>query len=72
MDGHGVMLAALLMQPQSPSVALLVVVAGVHGDDGRDAREAVNHDPEQGTVAQAGGRRYVDAVDQLARFVSPF
>jgi hypothetical protein len=35
------MLAAFLVQSQPPLFALLIVVAGVHGDDGQDAREAV-------------------------------
>jgi hypothetical protein len=37
MDRSGMMLTAFLMQPQPPSFALLVVIAGVHGDNGRDA-----------------------------------
>ena len=50
------------MELKPPPLALLVVIAGIHGNDGRDAGEAEDHDTEQGAVAQAGQLVQIDAV----------
>ena len=58
MGGNLVALAALLVEPEPESFALLVVVLNVHADDGADACEAVDHDADERPVAQTrdGGR----------------
>ena len=52
-DRHGVVFAALSMEPQPPALALLVVVLDAHAHDGGDAREAVDHHAQQRAIAQA-------------------
>jgi hypothetical protein len=47
------MLAAFFMEAQPPAFALLVVILDIHADEGRHAREAVDHHAEQGAIAQA-------------------
>ena len=63
---HLMALAAFLVQPHPPALALGVVVLDAHGDDGADAGEGEGHDADQRPVAQADQGRRVDAVEQLA------
>jgi hypothetical protein len=65
MDRHGMRFAAFFGQPQPPPFALLGVVLDVHADDGRDAGEAKDHDPDQRAIAQ--GRRLADNEDEMRR-----
>jgi hypothetical protein len=66
-DWHLVMLAAFLVQPQPPALALLIIVVNVHAHHGRDAREAVDHNSKQGTIAQADQIRLFDCRAVAAR-----
>src|SRR5260370_40237028 len=50
---HLVALAAFLLQPHPPAFAIGKVILDAHGDDGADAREGVDHDADQRTIAQA-------------------
>jgi hypothetical protein len=52
MAGHLVALPAFFMQPQPPSFAMLEVVSDLHGDDGADPGEAVDHGPDQRPVTK--------------------
>ncbi len=63
---HLVALAAFLVQPHPPALALGVVVLDLHGDHGADPGEGVGHDADQRAVAQADEGRAVDAFDQPA------
>ena len=67
MRRHFMTLAAFLMQPHPPALALGVVVLDAHGDDGADASEGEGHDSHQRTVAWPDDRRNVDAVRQSPR-----
>ena len=60
---HLVPLAAFLVQPHPPALALGIVVLDLHCDDGADAGEGIGHDADQRAVAQADDRRCVDAVE---------
>ena len=67
MRRHLMPLAAFLMQPDPPALALGVVVLDAHGDDGADAGKGEGHHGDQRPVAQPDHGRRVDAVQQLAR-----
>ena len=51
-------LAAFLVQPQPPALAIREIVVDLHRDDGTDAGKAVDHDADQGAVAQADKPRH--------------
>jgi hypothetical protein len=68
-DWHLVMLAAFLVQPQPPALALLIIVVNVHAHHGRDAREAVDHNSKQGTIAQADQIQLFDCREPLRRVI---
>jgi hypothetical protein len=51
--GDVVLFAALLVQPDPAAAALHEIIADLHAKDRADAREAVCHDADQGSVAQA-------------------
>ena len=53
MTGDGMLLAALLVQPQPAAAALQEVVPDPHAQDGADAGEGVDHGADQRPVAQA-------------------
>jgi len=53
MAGHFVALATFFVQSEPPALAVLEVVANLHGDRGPDSGEAVNHRPDQSPVAQS-------------------
>jgi hypothetical protein len=53
MRRHFVALAAFLMQPDPPALALGVVVLDAHGDDGPDTGKGERHHGNQRPVAQA-------------------
>jgi hypothetical protein len=48
------MRAAFFVQPHPSAFSLQVIFLDVHPDDRRDTREAVDHDDDEGKVAQAG------------------
>jgi hypothetical protein len=54
---HGVRLAAFLAQPHPESAVLHEHVLNLHGERRADARERIDHEGNQGAVAQAGRRR---------------
>ena len=56
MSWDGVFFSAFLMQPYPPAFALLVIILDVHAKDGADAGETVDHDPDQGAVAEGRQR----------------
>ncbi|MFY9642073.1 MAG: hypothetical protein WAK07_14420, partial [Rhodomicrobium sp.] len=45
-------LAALLVQPHPEAAVLCEHILDLHGDDGTDAREAVEHEGDQRLVAE--------------------
>jgi hypothetical protein len=53
MRRHLVALAAFLLQPHPPALAVDKVVVDLHRNDGADAREGVGHDADHRAVAQA-------------------
>lgn len=65
--GHGMILAALLVQPQPQPPILREHVLDLHTQAGADAREAVNHKRDQRPVPQPRRRRGVDRVQQRPR-----
>ena len=66
MRRHLMALAAFLVQPHPPALAVGVVVLDAHGDDRADAGEGEGHHRNQRPVAQPDHGRRVDAVQQLA------
>ena len=60
-------LAAFLMQPQPPALAILEVVRTPEPHDGADPPEAVDHHADERAIAQAFGRARLDRLDQRAR-----
>ena len=66
--GHFVALAAFLSQAHPEPPAFVVNVFDLHAEGGTDAGEAIDHQADQRTIAQAAGRRHIDAVEQLAGF----
>ena len=66
MAGHGVMLAAFLVQSQPPARALRPKVLDLHVQRGRDAREGIGEGGDQRAVAKIAHRVGRDRVEQLA------
>jgi hypothetical protein len=46
---------------------LRVDILDCHAECGADAGERVDHEPDQGPIAQTGMRRDIDAVEERAR-----
>ena len=69
MAGHLVPLAALLVQPHPEAAVLHVGVLDPHPERRPDPGEGVDHEPDQGPVAQADHRRDVDSIQELARLL---
>lgn len=67
MAGHGVMLAALFVQPHPQPAVLRVDVLDLHGQGGAHAGERVDHQADEGLVAQPRRRRRIDQVQQPPR-----
>jgi RNA polymerase sigma-70 factor (ECF subfamily) len=65
---HRVPLAALLAEPYPQPAILREHVLDRHAKRRADPGEGIDHEPNQGTVAQSGMRRYIDAVEQRPRF----
>jgi len=59
-----VALAAFLVQPHPPALAVGKIILDPHGDDGANTGEEVGHDADQGAVAQADQSRRIDAVEE--------
>src|SRR5436190_22013255 len=66
--GHRMLLATLLAQPYPNPTVLNVHIVDRHTERGADAGERVNHEGNQSAVPQASDRRYMDAVEERARF----
>ena len=60
------LLAALLMQAHPAAPALREVILHLHADDGVHAGEGIDHNANQGAIAQPGERADVDGVEQRA------
>ena len=56
--GHCVPLAALLAQPHPQAAVLRVDVLDLHAERRADAGEGIDHQPDQGAVAQTRRRRH--------------
>src|SRR5258708_2889142 len=69
MSRNLVALAALLMEAQPESLAVLVVVFNFHMDCRANAREGVAHQPDQGAVPNSDDRAGVDRIKKLSCFV---
>ncbi len=67
MAGHGMLLAALLVQAHPEPTVLRVHVLDAHADGRADAGEGIDHKPDQGAVAQTDNDRRINRVDELAR-----
>ena len=67
MRRHLVLLAAFLVEPHPPALAVGIIVLDLHADDGADAGEGVGHDADQRAVAQPDEPRLLrlGAVGQL-------
>jgi hypothetical protein len=65
---HRVPLAALLEQPHPEPAVLRVDIFDRHAERRADAGEGIDHQPDQGAVAQPRLRRDIDAVEQRACF----
>jgi hypothetical protein len=65
---HRVSLAAFLAQPHPKAPVLCEHVFDRHPERRADAGEGIDHEPDQGAIAQPGVRRDIDAVEQRARF----
>ena len=68
--GHLVLLAALLMQAHPPAPSLDEVILHLHLKDRVNAREGVDHDPDQRPVAQADQGVVGNGVEQRARLAA--
>jgi hypothetical protein len=68
MARHRMALAALLAQPHPQPAVLREDVLNCHAERSANAGKGINHEPDQGTVAQAGMCPDIDAVEQGARF----
>ena len=66
--GHLVVLAALLAEPDPGPVPLNEHVPSVHLHDSPDAGEGVDHEGDQGAVAEARQRIGHDRIEQVAGF----
>ncbi len=61
-------LAAFFVQANPPALARGELVLDPHRDRRADPGEAVGHQPDQRSIAQAYERRDIDAIEQLAGF----
>ena len=66
---HLVVLAALLVQPEPPALALGEVVLDPHRKRRADPREAVDQDADERPIAKADQAVCRDALEQLMRFL---
>jgi hypothetical protein len=65
--GNLVLLAALLMQAYPAAPASREVILHLHADDGVHAGEGIDHNANQGAIAQSGERADVCRPDQLSQ-----
>jgi hypothetical protein len=66
--GHFMALAALLVQANPQAAILHVNVFNFHRERRADARERIDHQPDQGAVAQTNDGGCVDRVEKLTSF----
>ena len=64
MARHRAPLAALLAQPHPEAPVLRKDILDRHAERGADAGEGIDHERDQGAIAQAGDVASVDAVEQ--------
>jgi hypothetical protein len=57
MAGHGVALAAVLAEAHPYTAVLRLDILDCHAECGADAGERIDHEPDQGPIAQTGMRR---------------
>jgi len=69
MAWHFMLLAAFLLQADPHAAVLHIHVLAAHLERRADAREAVDHQPDQSAVAQAERRAGVDGIQQRPRFL---
>src|SRR5512138_2916392 len=67
MNWDFMVLAAFLVKPEPPALAVLPIVFDIHPDDRADPRKGVDHDANQGSVAQTHHARNVNTVEKLSR-----
>jgi hypothetical protein len=65
--GDFVLLAAFLVQSDPAAPSLAEIVLHLHAEDRVDAGEAVDHDADQGAVAETGERAGVDGLQHSAQ-----
>jgi len=65
---HRVPLATLLVQSHPEAPALRNDILDHHAERSANARERIDHEPDQGAVTQTGVCRDIDAVEQRPRF----
>ena len=65
--GHRVRLAAFFAQPHPQAAILREHMLHLHAERGADQGEAVDHEADQGAVAQARMGSHVDALQQRSR-----
>jgi hypothetical protein len=66
MGGQLVKLPHLLVEPEPPTLAVLVVVRDPHVDDGADPGKGVNHDADERPVAQTDHGVGLDRVEKCS------
>ncbi len=69
MAGHFVVLAAFLVQADPSAASLRVNIGNAHLENGADAGEGVDHERDQGAIAQADPGAGVDRIEESARFL---
>lgn len=69
MARHLMLLAALFLQPYPGAATLHIDILDPHAEGGTDAGEAVDHEPDQGAIAQTGEGGGVDRIQQRPRSV---
>ena len=68
MAGHGVVLAAFLVQPYPQPAFLREDILDLYRESVADAGELVHHQRDEGAIAQPGRRRGADRIEQPPRF----
>jgi hypothetical protein len=66
MARHRMALTALLAQPHPQPAVLRVDILDRHAERRADPGERIDHQPDQGAIAQTGMCRDIDAVEQRA------
>lgn len=67
--GYLVALAAFLVQPDPPSLSVLVIILDTHVNHRRDACERVAHEPEECAITETDDCIRLDGIQKLPRLV---